>query len=130
MRGAWLQKGVAGMVLLFGGPSVCHSEQYDRKLEQAMMEIVAGKMGDIRGALQKEWKPEDAGELQSEKPVAADVEQPSSKTGSFVSINPPAMTTTAAQAATAMIETASQTRFELVPLAQSRRRIRVIPLYE
>jgi hypothetical protein len=97
MRGAWLTRGAVGLVLLFGGPSVCLADgKYDRKLERAAAEIVARKMGDIRGSLKREWTPPQgiyAPQVPAEQMTATVSD------GSFVSINPPAVATSAAQAA-------------------------------
>lgn len=119
------------MVLLFGGLSVCLADQYDRKLEQAMMDIVAGKMGDIRGPLDKEWKPSEAdGHYQAERPAEPAKADKPVNSGSFVSIDPPAMSTATAQAAAAIVEKATHETPAPPILPEPRRNVRVISLYD
>lgn len=59
MDGIWLARGFLGFALLAGAPSVgVAAEAYDRKLERAVMDIVAGKMKvEIRGTLSQDWRP-------------------------------------------------------------------------
>lgn len=46
----------AGVAIALVGPATAQS-RYDRKLEEAVMAIVASKMGDIRGSFAFDAKP-------------------------------------------------------------------------
>jgi hypothetical protein len=46
-----MKKLLAGCALAMLATAASAESRYDRKLEQAVMDIVAGKMGDIRGGL-------------------------------------------------------------------------------
>lgn len=52
-------------------PSAAFADSvYDRKLEQAVMAIVARKVGDIRGPLAREFQPPSAFETMATAPPA------------------------------------------------------------
>ena len=48
---------ICGAVLAATAAPVAAEIRYDRKLEQAVMEIVAKKMGDLRGGFSHDVKP-------------------------------------------------------------------------
>lgn len=101
MRGAWLTRGAVATVLLFGGPSVCLADgKYDRSLERATMEIVARKMGDIRGTLEREWTPPAAFSSLDAVPQQT---TSLSGTGSILTVEPPAVADSSANRATRII---------------------------
>lgn len=64
MYGTRLARGILGFALLGGAPSVgVAAEIYDRKLERAVMDIVAANMKvEIRGTLSKDWRPPTSAE--------------------------------------------------------------------
>ncbi len=130
MRGAWLSRVVAGLVLLFGGASACLAQgTYDRQLESAIKRIVAGKIGDIRGPLEREWTPPETSPGSSTEPAEA-TDQPAEplSTGSFVTIDPPAIALQAATTAASLV-TAAQAALEPLFGPPPVRQVRVIPLY-
>jgi hypothetical protein len=53
MKTLWAGAALFGLL----ASSAAAETQYDRKLEQAAMNIVAGKMGDIRGGFSFDVKP-------------------------------------------------------------------------
>ena len=130
MRGAWLKSGAVGTVLLFGSPSLCLANStYDRQLESAIMKIVAAKVGDIRGSLDREWTPPAVSPSPSVQSTT-ETEKPSEPRshGSFVTMDPPAIAIYVTTAATSLV-TAAQAALEPILGSPPERKVRVISLY-
>ncbi|MGE3366126.1 MAG: hypothetical protein AB7I34_22075 [Rhizobiaceae bacterium] len=51
------QLALAAAALVVGSSAAAADGLYDRKLERAVMAIVAKKVGTLRGSLEREWRP-------------------------------------------------------------------------
>ena len=57
LRNSPLSGAICGAALFCGVVAAAADSPYDRKLERAVMAIVAKKVGPIRGSLSREWQP-------------------------------------------------------------------------
>lgn len=95
------------------GPSAGFAaDRYDRNLERAVMEIVAKRVGDIRGPLAKEWLPpmQDFGQP-ANAPASDFVTR-----RSIVVLGTPAVTFDAAAASGSIQSASPGSALRLVPL--------------